>query len=137
MANVSARDRVSKTHKKFPILQTFGPLIAVADERGKGDPFMYNPPAILTTCAVLACAWSGLDLSVAPFLLVGERPRQFAATRPKQWKGARECMMAMLVEHGYSVADVAEMLDCSASQVRRACAKLRESPDELEEHVLH
>ena len=101
---------------------------------------MYTPPAILTTCAVLACACSGLDLSHAPFLLVGERPRQFSSTRPKQWKGARECLMAMLVEHGYTAAAVASILDCSVNQVRRACAAWRELAEELdepEERVIH
>lgn len=98
---------------------------------------MYSPPAILTTCTVLACAWSGLDLEHAPFLWVGERPRQFPATGPKQWRGARECLMAMLVDHGYTVVDVTRMLDCSASQVRRACTHFRECPETLEERVLH
>jgi transposase-like protein len=48
-------------------------------------------------------------------------------------------MMAMLVEHGYSVLDVASMLDCSASQVRRACAYWRESAemDDSEPIVVH
>jgi hypothetical protein len=101
---------------------------------------MYTPPAILTTCAVLACACSGLDLSHAPFLLVGERPRQFSSTRPKQWSGARKCMMAMLVEHGYTVTAVASILDCSVKQVRRACANWREASEDFEaeeERVIH
>jgi hypothetical protein len=98
---------------------------------------MHSPPAILTTCTVLACAWSGLDLEHAPFLWGGERPRQFSETGTKQWRGARECLMAMLVEHGYSVADVARMLDCSPQKVRRACTNFRECPEFEEERVIH
>lgn len=45
--------------------------------------------------------------------------------------------MAMLVEHGYTVADVVRMLDCTPHQVRRASAQFRECPEELPERILH
>jgi hypothetical protein len=98
---------------------------------------MPSPPEILTTCAVLACACSGLDLAHAPILLLGEAPRQLPAAGAKQWKIARECFMAMLVENGYSVSDVVSLLDCSVHQVRRACTRFRECPELQEERVLH
>ncbi|MGC4069750.1 MAG: helix-turn-helix domain-containing protein [Polyangiaceae bacterium] len=44
--------------------------------------------------------------------------------------------MAMLVDHGYSVADVARMLDCSARRVRRAYASFREAPEETPSEVI-
>lgn len=49
-------------------------------------------------------------------------------------------MMAMLVEHGYTVAAVASILDCSVKQVRRACANWREASEDLDvepERVVH
>jgi len=122
------------------MLQTVGRCCQVTRDMTRawyGFANMHTPPAILTTCAVLACAWSGLDLEQAPFLLVGERPRQSPAIATKQWKGARGYLMALLVEHGYSVADVSSMLDCSSHQVRRACTQFRECPEELPERVLH
>ena len=49
-------------------------------------------------------------------------------------------MMAMLVEHGYTVAAVASILDCSVKQVRRACANWREASGDFEdgaERIVH
>jgi hypothetical protein len=44
--------------------------------------------------------------------------------------------MAMLVDHGYSVADVARMLDCSARRVRRAYASFHECPEDSSSEII-